>query len=145
MLTNYTKIVLTTVVGLFANMLIAQNGYEVHKPNPDKYDQFIEEVYGEYADELVFSKPLRYKSIKKILNERVKFIEYSKPPGQNHFTNITEVGMFDQYNPVSEDLVIDPTSFNILKYDIDFYELHEEQRFLFRDTNFVIVILPQLK
>ncbi|MFN2261425.1 MAG: hypothetical protein ABR595_05120 [Psychroflexus sp.] len=144
MLSNYTKIVLMTVVGLFANMLIAQNGHEVHKPNSDKYDQFIEEVYGDQADELVFSKPLRYKSIKKMLNERVEFIQYSKSPGQNHFTNITEVGMFDEYKSVSEDLIFDPTTFNILKYDIDFYKLHEEQRFLFKDTNFVIVILPQL-
>ncbi|WP_127845760.1 hypothetical protein [Psychroflexus aestuariivivens] len=146
MLTNYTKIVLMTVVGLFANMLIAQTGHEVHKPNPDKYDQFIEEVYGEYADELVFSKPLRYKSIKKMLNERVEFQSMTSDLNQKaeSFDKLSDYDLNTAYvNNLTRDVAFMPSNFNPLKYDIDFYGLDRNQYIITENNDFLIIIKAQ--
>jgi len=146
MLSNYSRIILMTVFGLCANVLVAQSSPEVCQPNSDKYDQFIEEVYGEYADELVFSKPLRYKSIKKMLNERIEYQEVT-PEMNEKIQTLEKLSDYSLNKTYVENLTRNPSvsmsDFNPLKYNIDLYRLEQNQYILSENNEFIIIIKAQ--
>ncbi|MBU2927153.1 hypothetical protein [Winogradskyella psychrotolerans] len=101
----------------------------------------IIEVYGESAEELVFSKPNRLKSIKHILRNRVevKLItdENLKKPCPKLSEMAESVGL-----DYSQEGDFNPKDFNPLKYGLNFYS-RTAAMYHVDNTNYYIIIKSQ--
>lgn len=115
----------------------------VNAPLTAKELKQIEEVYGEYAHENIFSKPQRLKDTKHILRNRIEIIEY---PGKDlsSFTNLSTVPLFNYYNKgLSHDVSYNASTFNPLKYLFNFYSREGSKTYRFDNSQFLITIKSQ--
>ena len=117
--------------------------YNIDAPlTPNELKQ-IEEVYGDHTEEDVLSKPQRLKDIKHILRNRVEII---KAPGKDlsSFTNLSTIPLFNAYNKaLSRDVILNPSTFNPLKYQFNFYSRDGQKTFRFDNSEYLIVIKSQ--
>lgn len=137
---------------IISGMLAAQQTY-VHFPdNVDaplnrQEKRNFEQVYGRNAT-YVMQRPSLLKNLKDLVRNRVEVIELApeKANGAAYYRNATDlstVKLYDVFNAnLQHDVQYSPKTFNILKYEINFYP---EQRTYYKLGNYYITILPQAK
>lgn len=103
----------------------------------------IEEVYGEFAEEFIYSNPFRLLSVKNILRNRVVIELLTDNGKMKDCTKLSEVTVFNSFvKGLSRDEVFNPKNFNPLKYNFIF---HSRAASIYHvdDTNYYISIKSQ--
>jgi hypothetical protein len=123
---------------------IVNLGADLDAPLTEKERGYIDEVYGDYANELVYNNPHRLKSFKNILRNRVVINRYD---GKNlaSMTNLSQVPLVNSINnSLSRDGFFNENNFNPLKYNFGFFSRIESHQYYRVDNiQYVITILPQ--
>jgi hypothetical protein len=104
-------------------------------------DKRIVEVYAGQLAELM-KVPQRLKDLNNILFKRTEIITLPYVSGEK-YTKLSQMPLFNKYNPALErDKTYDPATFNVLKYNLQFYHKHKK---IYRidNTDLVIIIKPQ--
>lgn len=128
-----------TVFGLFANMLIAQNEQEVYRPDLDKIDEYVEEVYGQHKQELYYDDHNRIDFVTDLFG-RIKIHKEYDLSGKD-FNYLESVPVITKYNGnVEENYEFDPDNFNPLKYKMNIYNKYNTIYYKSETTGYVIVI-----
>ncbi|PTX61187.1 hypothetical protein C8N46_105344 [Kordia periserrulae] len=123
----------------------AQIGKASHKFKAHQVDNFINEVYGDQAQKVIFSNKNLYRTFKKLILERMEIVRKSEMKGKK-VPKITENGMFDTYNSnVSHDDFFDVNNFNPLKYKLVFFDASSYQVYEIDNTDYLLIIKPQPK
>jgi hypothetical protein len=122
---------------------LAKFNDNVNSPLTAKERAQIIEVYGDYADKYIFSKPHRLKSMKQLLRNRIviKLIldENSKKP----CTKLSEVALCDGFvSNLKRDEFFNPNTFNPLKYNFEFYS-RAASIYQVDNTNYYIIVKSQ--
>lgn len=106
----------------------------------------VNEAFGTYAQQYVFSQPHTEREIKDLLRNRVKIVQLQRAKYENEprFQNLPQLqnqALYDVYNPnIMRDMTYNASTFNILKYSINHHPT-EEVTYQFGDT--FITIVPQ--
>lgn len=99
----------------------------------------IQEVYGSYWNELVKVDSNRQKVLTDLLENRIEIMEEPYFEGEK-YEKLSSVSLFKKYNSnLTKDTVFDPNTFNVLKYDINFFS-QREQVYRVDGTNYIIYI-----
>jgi len=84
-------------------------------------DQRIVEVYGDHLEPIRQADPQRFADIEKMLSLRFEIRKLKMEAGEK-FPRLSQVPLFNKYNPsLQRDAAFDPTNFNPLKYDLEFF------------------------
>lgn len=127
------KKIITTLI--FAVIFLASNAQEI---NPK-----IKEVYGDKTQELFGNDPDRLKIYNDLINNRITIIE-SPISGKEKCQKLSQMELMNRYNPsLVRDLVFDPTTFNPLKYKLNFFSSTSTNVYRVDNTNYIIIIQPQ--
>jgi len=103
----------------------------------------ITEVYSEYWAEVQIQDPQRIIVLTDLLLNRIEIIESPYDDGEKYLL-LSTVPLFDKYNKSLEsDLSFNMDTFNILKYDINFFTSYD-QIFRIDGTNYIVYIKPQV-
>ena len=87
------------------------------KSNPDLEQQFIGEVFGTN----ITKDSQHYKNLLILLRERVLFSNVALDQSEK-FPKLSQQPLFNKYNgEITRDTNFDQSSFNILKYDLNFF------------------------
>lgn len=121
---------------------LVKYGTNIDAPLTAKELAQIREVYGAEAEKEVLSRPQRVKDIKNILRNRVVIEQV--PGGElKPCPLLSEVTLFNAFVPtLKRDVVFNPSEFNPLKYNFNFYSLGA---YLYKvdNTNYFITIKSQ--
>ena len=139
---NYTKMLLPLVAVLLLSFVsesfISKTQVNQQVISNSKIDQYIEQVYGVYADELVFNTS-KYGLIKTLLRNRIEYKQQSDLSGKE-FKKLSEVPLKNKYNPdLRRDATFNPNNFNPLKYQMDFFNTNGVV-YRVDNTNYLIII-----
>lgn len=107
------------------------------KSNPGLEQQFIEEVFGTN----VAKDGQHYKNLQLLLRDR---IVYKQEPSQENdkFPKISEAPLLNKYNSnLVRDFKFDENSFNILKYNLNFFSPNTKV-YRFDNSDWLIIINP---
>ena len=116
----------------------------VDAPLTTKERKMITDVYGiDAAQKYIFNKPQRLKDTKNLLRNRVQIIELSNK-NLDDLTNLSEIPLFDTYQNIERDKIVDKNNFNPLKYSFNFYG-KDTQYVRVDNTQLVIIITSQFK
>lgn len=118
--------------------------YKEHRytPNATNFEQFINQAYGNRAQELVFDREIRALILKDYFTRRMTVVERnSEIPMPDWFV---ELSSLDQMGYVSAPAVSgdDLENFNPFYYNIDYLNTEEWQYIRISGTNFYLVIQP---
>ena len=103
----------------------------------------IIEVYGDSAEEIVFSNPHRLKSIKHILRNRVVIKMITNDDNKKPCPKLSEVTIFNGYVAnLERDKTFNLNNFNPLKYNFEFYS-RAAAMYQVDNTNYYIIIKSQ--
>ncbi|MBO6881408.1 MULTISPECIES: hypothetical protein [Winogradskyella] len=103
----------------------------------------IIEVYGEYADKYIFSKPHRLKSMKQLLRNRIVIKLITDEGSIKQCTKLSEVSLCDGFvSDLKRDETFNPSTFNPLKYNFEFYS-RASAMYHVDNTNYYIIIKSQ--
>ena len=92
----------------------------IDAPLTDKERSFINEVYGEFAEADILSKPQRLRDIKNILRNRIEVMKIENKD-LSSITNLSSVPLFNPYHKnLSRDTNYNEATFNPLKYQFNF-------------------------
>lgn len=158
MIAMYTKLLLPLV--LIVSLFTINTSYSQTNTNNQKlkhviYDDNvnaplttdelnqIQEVYGDRTHEDILSKPQRLKDIKNILRNRVEIIQI---PGKDlsSFKNLSTVPLFNPYHQgLTRDAILNPSTFNPLKYQFNFYSREGTVTYRFDNSQYLIIIKSQ--
>ena len=131
------KMVFSSVIILVGAILL---GFSLRaQDRTTTLDPRIAEVY---KDNMKMLSETRVNSLMQLLNERVEIKEEAFVAGEKHQL-LSTVSLFNKYNTtLTRDTTMDITTFNVLKYDMKFFNLGT---FSYRmdNTNFVIIIHQQ--
>lgn len=131
------KMVFSSVIILVGAILL---GFSLRaQDRTTTLDPRIAEVY---RDNMKMLSETRVNSLMQLLNERVEIKEEAFVAGEKHQL-LSTVSLFNKYNTtLTRDTTMDITTFNVLKYDMKFFNLGT---FSYRmdNTNFVIIIHQQ--
>ncbi len=116
---------------------IIGSAQDIYKPNNTKVTSYISEVYGS----LDASSQL-YKNLVDLLSNRVEFIKAPKIKKAKDFDNTANYPLLNKYNSsLSRDTTLKPNSFNVLKYNLNFYPNHKTV-YRFEETDWIIKVYP---
>jgi len=102
----------------------------------------LKEVYGENLQKLVLDRPQRIKDIKNILRNRVEIKQF-KANETKPCPLLSEVPLLDYYvSTLMRDTNFNPTTFNPLKYQFNFYGTGASM-YKVDNTNYYIIIKSQ--
>ncbi|WP_121667753.1 hypothetical protein [Mesonia aquimarina] len=103
-----------------------------------KIDNYVEEAYGDKAQELIYDHPIRLKTIRDILLNRVLIVEtsFEIPSTYKKLSSIEVL----PYNKNLQRNKFNIETFNPLKYKIDFYNKKENQYIHIDGTQFYMII-----
>lgn len=105
-------------------------------------DPRIVEVFGDDLQTLVLNDPHRLRALNQILFERHEIIVEPYTTGEK-YTKLSTIPLFKYSNPnLVRDVVFDRDTFNILKYDLQFYA-PADKIYRVDNTDFLIVVHPQ--
>lgn len=104
------------------------------------FKDYINEAYGERADELVFNRPSRLKTLKNIYANSVVVVETSQEV-PTWFEKFSTISLMKRYNPSVYRKPFDPETFNPFKFQFNFL-LKEKQFFHVDGTQYYILIKP---
>lgn len=147
---------LTIIVVILMPMIMLGQQTKQKKPLPlAKYDDNVNlpltaqeraqiiEVYGDYAEKHIFSKPHRLKSIKQLLRNRVEIKLISNENDKKPCPKLSEVSLCDGFvSDIKRDETFNPSTFNPLKYN---FEFHSRAAAMYQvdNTNYYIIIKSQ--
>ncbi|WP_420574521.1 hypothetical protein [Kordia sp.] len=124
--------------------LNAQTERDYHNFKNHQVDNFINEVYGDQAQKMIFSNQKRYDALKKLIVERMQIIRQPKIRDKV-YPKITERGMLDMYNKnLKHDSFFNKSTFNPLKYNIEFFDI-KARAYRIDNTEYLLIIQPQPK
>ncbi|MCF1422458.1 hypothetical protein [Mangrovimonas futianensis] len=104
---------------------------------------FLEEVYGEYLDQVVINNNQKQKEIKNLLRNRIEYLQINDASDQKKCEMLSEVSLFDAYNKnLTRDKKFNQDLFNPLKYNFNFYS-RGSQMYRVDGTNYFILIRSQ--
>ena len=117
----------------------------VNQPLTSVELNMIREVYKDYSNSDVLSRPQRLRSVKNVLRNRIKiFKENSKDLSK--LTKLSKVPLFSAYNNnLKRDIIFNPKTFNPLKYQFDFYSNQSTKHYRVDNTNYIITVFAQHK
>ena len=121
----------TRMVNFKANVQFPLNSYE---------EELIREVYKDAYDSQVLNNPERLRNLKDILRNRVS-VQYL-PSFQKEVKSLSEVSLFNKYNPKIKRKRFDKDNFNPLSYNFDFFS-KSPQIYRVDNTDYYIVIKSQ--
>lgn len=101
------------------------------------------EVYADKAQQMATQNPDWLKSLNDFVDNRVKFKTIPRDAVNDKYIKLSTVALINKYNPgLQRDAVVDPATFNPLKYDFVF---SAKTPVVYRvdNTDDVIVIEPQ--
>lgn len=108
------------------------------KSNPDMEQRFIEEVFGTN----ITKDSQHYKNLLILLRERVLFSNVSLEQNEK-FPKLSQQPLFNKYNTeITRDINFDQSSFNILKYDLNFFSPYTKV-YRIDNTDWLIIIDPK--
>lgn len=149
------KLLLLFVVILMPAILLGQQSKQknplplakfddnVNMPLTAKERAQIIEVYGDYADKFIFSKPHRLKSVKHLLRNRIIIKQVTNTNDRKPCTKLSEVTLCDGFvEGLERDKTFDPETFNPLKYNFEFYS-RSASMYQVDNTNYYIIIKSQ--
>jgi hypothetical protein len=139
-----TALAQSTISSKQKPLSIVEFSENVNAPLSSKERSYIVEVYGDYAEQYVFSNPNRLKDIKNILRNRVILNEYPRKD-LSSFPKLSSVPLLKAFNSnVSRDASINASNFNPLKYQFNFFSRESQIKYYWVDnTQLLISILPQ--
>ena len=95
-----------------------------------------------YKNEITNLEADRITFIKFLLTDRIAFYK-EKNTAQDKYTKLSEVTLYNKYNPdLKRDLTFDPSTFNPLKYNFNFYSQFT-QVYRVDNSDIIIVIESQ--
>ena len=113
-----------------------------YRPAQADFEKFVREAYGDRADELVFDRPSRLKTLKNLFKNSFIFVENSQTVGPpERFPKLSTVPLMKRYNPSLTRGTFDPKTFNPFNYEFNFYS-KERQFFHVDGTYYYIIIEP---
>ena len=122
---------------------LAKFADNVNSPLTAKERSQIIEVYGDYANKYIFSKPHRLKSMKHLLRNRIVIKLISDENNKKPCTKLSEVELNDGFvSNLKRDESFDPNSFNPLKYNFEFYS-RAASIYQVDNTDYYIIIKSQ--
>ena len=134
------KIYILLVLCLFAVPAISQEN--TNNTGNQAVDPRISEVFADQLQQLVLSDPQRLKNLNAILNQRYEVVDFTYKSDEKH-PKLSSVRLFNKYNPnLQRDVIFDKSTFNILRYDLDFYA-PTDKIYRIDDTNLIIIVHPQ--
>lgn len=139
-----------TIFGLFLCMLFMYNGFAQKDEFTQRYysipeanfEQYINEVYGDKAEELVFERETKKIILKDFLN-RIAIVELNpalKMP--EAYQDLSSLGEYGYTEAPDFGESIDPELFNPFYYKIDKYVKRETQYIHITGTNFYLKVKP---
>lgn len=128
---------------LFSCVLMnAQSKNNQYSFKENQVDTFIKEVYQDQAQKVVYSNAAWYKSLKKLIVERLKIVKQAPVQGKK-YPKLTEMGMLDTYNQsLKHDPVFNKNTFNPLKYNLEYFA-RSLKVYRIDNTDYLLMILPQ--
>lgn len=115
----------------------------VDAPLTEQERAFIDEVYGDYANELVYNSPQKLKSFKNILRNRVQ-VAYHPKKDLSSVDDLSTVPLVNSINTrLTRDTNITDNNFNVLKYAFGFFSRQRYKYYRVDNTQYLITILPQ--
>lgn len=125
--------------------MTAQTKNDHYNFQEHQVDNFINEVYGDQAQKIVFSNKNLYGAFKKLILERMKIARASEIQGKK-VPKITEEGMFNTYiSGLQHDVSFNINNFNPLKYKLAFFDASSVRIYTIDNTDYVLIIQPQPK
>jgi hypothetical protein len=125
------------------NTQLVKFGKNVDAPLTAQELSMIKEVYQDKLDAYVLSKPQKVKNLKHLLRNRIVIKEITNLKDDDKYTLLSEVELFDIYNPsLKRDVAFNKSTFNPLKYNLEFYRMGSII-YKIDGTNFFIIIKPQ--
>jgi hypothetical protein len=125
--------------------MTAQTHKTVHTFKAHQVDTFIQEVYGDQAQTMIFSNQKRYETLRKLILERMQIIRQAEIRDKK-YTKISEVGMLNMYNKdVKHDGFFNKNTFNPLKYNLEFFDINSLRVYRIDNTEYLLIIQPQPK
>ncbi|MGH1386578.1 hypothetical protein [Kordia sp.] len=121
----------------------AQTKNDSYKFKEHQVDNFINEVYGDQAQKLVFSNQKRYQTLRKLIVERMQIVRQSEIRGKK-YPKITDEGMLNTYNKNLKHDGFNKTTFNPLKYNLQFFDI-AARAYRIDNTEYLLIIQPQPK
>jgi len=122
---------------------LAKYGDNLSSSLSSKERAFIDEVYGEYANEFIYNKPHRVKAFKQILRNRVRIGLY-KNKDLSSLKRLSQVPLINSINhSLQRDFTFDADNFNPLKYAFNFFSKNRAESYRVDNTQYLITILPQ--
>jgi|SRR5699024_705547 len=115
-----------------------------YTPDPAKFEQFVNQAYGDRAEELVFSRKTKKLILKDYLTNRIIIVDRNPEldiPAE-HFQQLSNIGAFDYTTVPSLGGSINPDEFNPFYYKIDLYNTKEIQYIHITGTHFYVKIEP---
>lgn len=111
-----------------------------YRPLIQNFEKFVREAYGNKADELIFNRPARLKTVKNIYKNSVIVVETSQKVPE-HYSSFSQIELVKRYNPSVTRRFFSPDTFNPLKFKFNFYS-KERQFFHVEGTQYFIIIEP---
>lgn len=133
---------LLILVSFFGNAQNYDNSIVIDsfKSNPSLENEFINNVFGKN----ITNGSQHYKNIIDLLQNRVEFLKIKKSSGKD-YPSISNISLFNKYNnKLQRDVLFDPLTFNVLKYDLDYFS-NLIKIYRVNNTDWVILIKPQTK
>lgn len=140
---NY--LVLFLVVFLAGQATFAQESFKEKHYETDVQDfqSFVNEAYGDKAQEFVFNREIRSAILKNALKDRIWIKENG--PGidvPNRFPELSSVGKLNYNTNAQPSGSFDPDTFNPFFYKLNFNNTEDKEFYHVDGTQFYIVILP---
>lgn len=124
---------------------LAKYGDNLSAPLSSKERAFIDEVYGDYANKLIYNNPQRLLLFKDILRNRVVIKRHDAKDlsSLNLLSRVDMVKSKSINSNLQRDYSFDPDNFNPLKYEFGFFSKQRYTYYRVDNTQYLITILPQ--
>lgn len=114
-----------------------------YTPEASKFEQFVNQAYGDRADELVFDRETRRLILKDFLTRRLTIVDrYPEIPIPTEFQQLSGIEDLGYVQTPSIGGTVDPSNFNPFYYKIDHLNTEKIQHIHITGTNFYLKILP---
>lgn len=108
----------------------------------EKSTAYIKEFFGDKYNVFVNEQPQRIASYLNLLTERIEFKKISNSKGEKYI-KISELELFNKFNPnIRRDSSYDISTFNPLKYSMQFFNL-KTNIYRLEGTEWVIIVKAQ--
>jgi hypothetical protein len=125
--------------------MTAQAQKTVYTFQAHQVDNFINEVYGDQAQTMIFSNKQRYQTLRKLILERMQIIRQAEIRDKK-YPKISEVGILNMYNKeLKHDGFFNKNTFNPLKYNLEFFDRNGLRAYRIDNTEYLLIIQPQPK